>query len=48
MDLKSAGQVLGHGTVAQTAAYTHVLTDRRVAAARAVDALVFGVTGGDA
>jgi integrase len=46
VDLKSAGQVLGHGTVAQTAAYTHVLADRKVAAARAVDAFVFGTSGG--
>ena len=45
IDLKSAGQVLGHGTVAQTAAYTHVLSDRKVATARAMDAFVFGVTG---
>ena len=42
VDLKSAGQVLGHTTVAQTAAYTHVLADRRAAAARAVEAHVFG------
>ena len=43
--LKSAGQVLGHGSIAQTAAYTHVLIDRKIAAARAVDAFVFGTTG---
>jgi len=47
VDLKSAGQVLGHGTVAQTAAYTHILTDRKVATARAMDAFVFGATGSE-
>lgn len=44
VDLKSAGQVLGHGTVAQTAAYTHVLADRKAATARAVEAHVFGAS----
>jgi len=44
VDLKSAGQVLGHGTVAQTAAYTHVLADRKAATARAVEAHIFGAT----
>jgi len=44
VDLKSAGQILGHGTVSQTAAYTHVLADRKAAAARAVEAHVFGRT----
>jgi integrase len=43
VDLKAAGQVLGHGTIAQTAAYTHILSDRKVATARAMDAFVFGV-----
>ena len=42
VDLKAAGQVLGHVTIAQTAAYTHILTDRKVATARAMDAFVFG------
>ena len=42
VDLKAAGQVLGHGTVSQTAAYTHVLADRKATAARAVDELLFG------
>lgn len=43
-DLKSAGQILGHGTIAQTAEYTHVLADRKAAVARAVEAHIFGVT----
>ena len=47
LDLKAAGQVLGHVTVGQTAAYTHVLADRKAAAARAVDAFVFGATGSE-
>jgi site-specific recombinase XerD len=46
VDLKSAGQVLGHGSIAQTAAYTHILIDRKIAAARAVDAFVFGTATG--
>jgi integrase len=44
VDLKSAGQILGHSAVSQTAAYTHVLADRKAAAARAVEAHVFGRT----
>jgi len=40
----SAGQILGHSSVSQTAAYTHVLADRKAAAARAVEEHVFGRT----
>lgn len=47
VDLKAAGQVLGHVTIAQTAAYIHVLTDRKVATARAMDAFVFGSARGE-
>lgn len=43
-DLKSAGQILGHGSIAQTAEYTHVLPDRKAAVARAVEAHIFGIT----
>lgn len=45
VDIKTAGQVLGHSTLGQTAAYTHVLADRKAAAARAVEAHVFGRSG---
>jgi integrase len=40
LDLRTAGQVLGHSQVALTARYSHVLADRKsVAAARIEDAI---------
>jgi integrase len=42
VDVISAGQVLGHGSVSQTHAYTHVLADRKAATAAKLEAHVFG------
>ncbi len=54
VDLKSAGQVLGHGTVSQTAAYTHVTrrpkgggrTGRRSTRFRPIRSVLTGVAAG--
>jgi site-specific recombinase XerD len=40
-DLQTAGQTLGHSSTAQTAKYTHVVADRKAAAAR-MESLVWG------
>ncbi|MHB1533918.1 MAG: tyrosine-type recombinase/integrase [Acidimicrobiales bacterium] len=42
LDLRTAGQVLGHSQVAQTARYSHVLADRKSVAAARIEASMFG------
>jgi integrase len=42
LDLRTAGQVLGHSQVAQTARYSHVLADRKSVAAARIEATMFG------
>lgn len=41
-DLQTAGQILGHGSIAQTSQYTHILADRKRAAAARIETLVWG------
>ena len=41
-DLQTAGQNLGHSSTAQTAKYTHVVADRKKAAAARMESLVWG------
>jgi len=41
LDLRTAGQVLGHSQVAQTARYSHILRDRRSVAAARIEATLF-------
>ena len=42
LDLKTAGQVLGHSQLVLTACYQHVLADRKSVAAGRIEAAVFG------
>ncbi len=42
LDLRTAGQVLGHSQVALTARYSHILADRRSVAATRIEATLFG------
>lgn len=42
LDLRTAGQVLGHSQVALTARYSHVLADRRSVAAARIEQTLFG------
>ena len=42
LDLKTAGQVLGHSQVALTARYSHILADRKSVAADRIDQALFG------
>jgi integrase len=42
LDLKTAGQVLGHSQLALTARYQHVLADRKSVAASRIEAAMFG------
>jgi integrase len=44
LDLRTAGQVLGHSQVALTARYSHVLADRRSVAAARIEQTMFGAT----
>lgn len=47
LELKTAGQVLGHSQLALTLRYLHVLKDRRSVAAARIEATLFGRrTGG--
>lgn len=41
-DLQTAGQILGHGSITQTSQYTHILADRKRAAAARIETLVWG------
>lgn len=41
-DLKTAGQILGHGSVGQTSKYTHILADRKRAAVARIETLLWG------
>jgi integrase len=41
LDLRTAGQVLGHSQVAQTARYSHILADRRSVAAARIEGTLF-------
>lgn len=45
LDLRTAGQVLGHSQVALTARYSHVLADRKSVAAARIEATMFGRPG---
>jgi hypothetical protein len=42
LDLRTAGQVLGHSQLALTARYSHILADRKLVAATRVDEALFG------
>jgi site-specific recombinase XerD len=42
VDLRTAGQVLGHSQVAQTAQYSHVMADRKSIVAARIEATMFG------
>jgi len=42
LDLRTAGQVLGHSQVALTARYSHILADRRSVAAARIESALFG------
>jgi hypothetical protein len=42
LDLKTAGQVLGHSQLALTARYQHVLAERKSVAASRIEAAMFG------
>lgn len=42
LDLRTAGQVLGHSQLALTARYSHILADRRSVAAARIDQALFG------
>jgi hypothetical protein len=42
LDLRTAGQVLGHSQVAPTARYSHVLADRQSVAAARIEGGLFG------
>jgi site-specific recombinase XerD len=42
LDLRTAGQVLGHSQIALTARYSHVLADRRSIAAARIEESMFG------
>jgi site-specific recombinase XerD len=44
LDLRTAGAVLGHGQVAQTVRYSHILADRKSVAAARIGETLFGVT----
>ena len=45
-DLKTAGQILGHGSIGQTSNYTHILADRKRAAATRIETLIWGARDG--
>ncbi len=42
LDLRTAGQVLGHSQLVLTARYSHILADRRSVAAARIEAALFG------
>jgi integrase len=42
LDLRTAGAVLGHSQVSQTARYSHVLADRKAVAAERIEQALFG------
>jgi integrase len=42
LDLRTAGQVLGHSQIALTARYSHILADRRSVAAARIESAFFG------
>ncbi len=42
LDLRTAGQVLGHSQIALTARYSHILADRRSVAASRIERVLFG------
>ncbi|HWG73520.1 MAG TPA: site-specific integrase [Acidimicrobiales bacterium] len=46
VDIRTAGAVLGHSQIAQTARYSHVLADRKSVAAARIEGALFGERNG--